>query len=35
MGILCKTTLKEIKDQLQKDLTLMAETEENACSILT
>ena len=30
-----KTTLKEKQDQLQTDLTLLAETEENACSILT
>ena len=30
-----KPTQKEIQDQLQKDLTLLAETEENAFSILT
>ena len=30
-----KPTLKEKPDQLQKDLTLLAETEENACTILT
>ena len=28
-----KPTLKEKQDQLQKDLTLLADTEENACSI--
>ena len=28
-----KPTLKEKQDQLQNDLTLLAETEENACSI--
>ena len=30
-----KQTLKEKQDNLQKDLTLLAETEENAYSILT